>query len=97
MIQSIEKYKGKYILYSLGNFVFDQHHLPERESMIFSCVFKDGTVVSPCIVPTYLPERTFRPVFPDCGGTNNLTARIKKISEGMGVKFREGDTVLFLE
>jgi len=24
-VQSMEKYKGKYIFYSLGNFIFDQH------------------------------------------------------------------------
>lgn len=29
VVQPIEKYNGKYILYSLGNFIFDQHHSVE--------------------------------------------------------------------
>ncbi len=97
VLQSIEKYKGKYILYSLGNFVFDQHHIPEREAVIFTCIFRNGEVVSPCVVPVFLPERTFHPVFPDCEETDRLNTRIKKISEGMGVKFRDSGSVLFLE
>lgn len=97
VLQSIEKYKGKFIFYSLGNFVFDQPHLLERESVIFSCVFRDGRIISPCVTPVFMLEKAFRPVFPDCVEVKNLTERIKKISDGMGVKFRDGDTVLYLE
>jgi len=37
VIQGIEKYKGKYILYSLGNFLFDQHADDGKESFLFIC------------------------------------------------------------
>jgi len=97
VLQSIEKYRGKFIIYSLGNFVFDQHHQPERESALFTCVMRDGKITSPCIVPVVLPERTFRPVFPGCDDAKRLLERVKKISDGFGVTFRDGDSVLFLE
>lgn len=44
VVQSIEIYKGKYIFYSLGNFVFDQMWSREtREGLAFAATFtKDG-------------------------------------------------------
>jgi poly-gamma-glutamate synthesis protein (capsule biosynthesis protein) len=97
VLQSIEKYRGKFILYSLGNFVFDQHKPVQRESMIFGCRFTERGVESPYIYPVELPFWTFRPVFPDCPANIRIGNRLQKISEGFGVKFREGDAVIFLE
>lgn len=97
VIQSIEKYRGKFILYSLGNFVFDQHKQGQRESLLFCCGFRDGRIVSPHIIPVLLPLRSFRPVFPSCGETIRITDRVKAISRGYGVTFRDGDTVTYLE
>ncbi len=97
VLQSIEKYSGKYIIYSLGNFVFDQHKPVQRESMIFCCSFTRNGVESPYIVPVVLPYRTFRPEFPDCQDNTRIGEWIKKISEGFGVSFRDGDAVYYLE
>ena len=33
-IQTIEKYRGKYIFYSLGNFIFDQRKMDTKEGMV---------------------------------------------------------------
>ncbi|HSR89111.1 MAG TPA: CapA family protein [Candidatus Udaeobacter sp.] len=46
VIQSIEKYKGKYILYSLGNFVFDQTQPAETKQGLAVKIFFDKTGVS---------------------------------------------------
>jgi gamma-polyglutamate biosynthesis protein CapA len=97
VIQSIEKYHGKFILYSLGNFVFDQHKPVQREALIFSCEFRGGGIVSPQIVPVLLPLRTFRPLFPECTDTIRISDRVREISKGFGVAFRDGDTATFLE
>lgn len=51
VIQGIEKYRGKYIFYSLGNFLFDQHGDEENESIIFSCDFRKEGLLFPCIIP----------------------------------------------
>lgn len=97
VIQSIEKYRGKFILYSMGNFVFDQHKPIQRESMIFGCTFRDGKIESPYIYPAELPYRTFRPVFPDCASSIRISERVKAISKGFNTVFRDGDTVVYLE
>ncbi len=97
VIQSIEKYRGKFILYSLGNFVFDQHKPVQRESLIFGCTFRDGKVQFPYIYPAELPYWTFRPVFPDCAVSVRIAERVKSISKGFNASFRDGDTVVYLE
>jgi poly-gamma-glutamate capsule biosynthesis protein CapA/YwtB (metallophosphatase superfamily) len=41
-IQEVEFYKGKFIAYSLGNFVFDMNHRPKvEEGLLLKCLFKD--------------------------------------------------------
>lgn len=97
VLQSIEKYRGKFIVYSLGNFVFDQHEPLQRESMIFGCFFTHNGVETPYILPVELPYRTFRPVIPGCGEGMWIAGRIEAISRGFGVSFRDGDRLLFLE
>lgn len=97
VIQSIEKYRGKFILYSLGNFVFDQHVQLQRESLLFCCGFRDGRIVSPHIIPVLLPFWSFRPLFPDCRESVRISDMVKAISRGFGTTFRDSDTVVYLE
>jgi len=51
VLQSIEIYKKRIILYSLGNFVFDQRKLYQKQSGVFSCIFKRGHIDSACFYP----------------------------------------------
>ena len=51
VIQAIEKYHGKYILYSLGNFLFDQHDDEGKDSFLFSCILGKEGLIDPHIVP----------------------------------------------
>lgn len=45
VVQNIERYKGKYIFYSLGNFVFDQMFSEEtREGLAVKLSFKDKEI-----------------------------------------------------
>lgn len=61
VLQSFEVYKNRFILYSLGNFVFDQHKLYQRQSGMFSCVFRKGRIDSVMFHPVLLED--FRPGF----------------------------------
>jgi poly-gamma-glutamate synthesis protein (capsule biosynthesis protein) len=97
VLQSIEKYRGKFILYSLGNFVFDQHRPLQRESMIFGCLFTEKGVESPYIYPIELPPGAFRPAFPDCPAAIRIGNRLQQISKGYGATFREGDVAIYPE
>lgn len=54
VLQSIETYKSKLILYSLGNFVFDNTAKLQKESVIFNCQFKNGQIINPELIPVYI-------------------------------------------
>ncbi len=73
VIQGIEKYKGKYIAYSLANFCFGGNTAPaDKDTMIFNQVFrfKDGKLIEdksdsvtiiPCSVSSVSSHNDFRP------------------------------------
>lgn len=70
--QTVEKYKGKYIIYSLGNFVFDQMWSEEtREGMVADIYLdRDGVVEL-----NFLPVKIFdysQPQFVSLGEQNRL-------------------------
>lgn len=44
VLQTVEKYKSKYIFYSLGNFIFDQKKPIQNESIILSCKLRNGNI-----------------------------------------------------
>jgi poly-gamma-glutamate capsule biosynthesis protein CapA/YwtB (metallophosphatase superfamily) len=83
VLQGIEVYKGKQVVYSLGNFVFGGNAQPASvESMIFQARFKktDGVVtpVGSEIIPVHFSgdktQNDFRPVLVD----DEVAARIRK-------------------
>lgn len=51
VLQSIEKYKNKYIFYSLGNFVFDQKKQKQKETVIFTCKLENGNINNVALHP----------------------------------------------
>jgi len=56
VIQGIERYKGKFIIYSLGNFIFDQKNREGRETFIFGCSFGGKKILSPYVIPVMIEE-----------------------------------------
>ncbi len=79
VLQSFEVYKGRYILYSLGNFVFDQHHLYQRQSGVFSCVFRKGCIDSVRFHPVLLQD--FRPGIASDTTRTQILSQISSISK----------------
>ena len=71
VLQGVEKYKGKYILYSLGNFAFGGNKNPsDKDTMIFNQVFsfKDGKLIEkenvsviPCSVSSAEKGNNYQP------------------------------------
>ncbi len=83
VLQGIEVYKGKHVVYSLGNFVFGGNAQPASiESMIFQARFKktDGVVTGAGteIIPVHFSgdktQNDFRPVLVD----GEMAVRIRK-------------------
>jgi poly-gamma-glutamate synthesis protein (capsule biosynthesis protein) len=61
VLQSIEIYHNKLILYSLGNFVFDNSGELQKQSIIFTCKFKDGNILMPELIPVYIKNNRPEP------------------------------------
>ena len=51
VVQPIELYKGKYIFYSLGNFIFDNHHSPANKGIIAKLSITKGNIESVRVIP----------------------------------------------
>lgn len=51
VVQSIEIFKGKYIFYSIGNFIFDNNYLPANQGIMPSFSISKGKIVAVRIIP----------------------------------------------
>ena len=57
--QGIELYKGKPILYSMGNFLFDQNEPENMESFIIDMNFKGAKLVELTAIPVRIIEKSY--------------------------------------
>lgn len=93
VIQSIEKYNDKFIIYSLGNFVFDQQKTERRETFIFSCEFSKTGIKRCCLIPVtiekydYEKKCGYRPVFPSGEISNSIFRKVETLSKNQGANF----------
>lgn len=57
VVQTMEEYQGKYIFYSLGNFVFDQLWSEDtRRGLIVKIIFTKDTIKTPEFIPVYINQ-----------------------------------------
>ena len=92
VLQGIEKYKGKYILYSLGNFCFGGNKNPvDKDSMIFKQVFvlRDGEIldkehvsVIPCSISSVSTHNNYQPTPLSGKEFTRVKKKLIKISSG---------------
>jgi poly-gamma-glutamate synthesis protein (capsule biosynthesis protein) len=78
ILQGIEVYKEKIILYSLGNFIFDNTGKLHNQSAIFSCVFQDGQLKNPQLIPVKIINT--RPEIADEKTQNNIFSYLDTLS-----------------
>lgn len=94
VIQTIEKYKGAFIIYSLGNFIFDQHKKERKEGIIFCCnIYKTG-IKDVRLVPIVI--RNFQANFAAKDEFENIATRIKKLSENCRITLEHKDNTIQL-
>jgi len=75
VVQPIEQYKNGYIIYSLGNFVFDQMwSVPTRESFIASVIFKNNAIDSVELTPIKIFEFSQPRVLSDQQGQHIISS-----------------------
>ncbi len=93
VLQGVEFHRGRPILYSLGNFVFDNPRLEQRQTAVFGCEFTDKGVVQPYLVP-YLLERA-QPRHAKGNEFDGVVRRLREASQGFAVAFSvRGDRVM---
>ncbi|MCR5177278.1 MAG: CapA family protein [Anaerovibrio sp.] len=86
VIQGVEKYRGKVIAYSLGNFCFGANNNPsDKDSFILQQTFRsDGKIVKteiiPCRISSRLDTNDFRPVVLSGSEGNRVIDRLKQYS-----------------
>lgn len=97
VLQGVEEYKGKFIVYSLGNFCFGANRNPEdKDCMIFqqTFTFLDGIKQEdkeiraiPCSVSSVSGRNDYRPTPAQGQEAQRILDRINEYSRDMGVKF----------
>lgn len=97
VLQGIDEYKGKFIIYSLGNFCFGANrNPPDKDSMIFQQTFTfiDGEKqedqeirVIPCSVSSVPERNNFQPTPAEGEEKARIISRINEFSLEFGVRF----------
>lgn len=93
--QGIELYQGKPIVYSLGNFVFDQHAAESKEAFILLMDFSQGVLTALEAVPVRCEDK--RRVVPQTGASADamLIRQIQLCEELNTSCERAGDRLIF--
>jgi poly-gamma-glutamate synthesis protein (capsule biosynthesis protein) len=89
VLQGIERYKQGIVLYSLGNFVFDQTSPWCRESAIARVTLDGDGIDSIEIIPLYITDGQPRP--PDKEKAGDISRRILRMSRNLGFEDMTAD------
>jgi poly-gamma-glutamate synthesis protein (capsule biosynthesis protein) len=85
-LQAVEIYKGKAIVYSLGNFVFSLEEDFPRESMLFQCVFSKHKIHEFKFLPSYMNKANQPEVLlPEQEDGRKVVALMRKLCAKYGV------------
>lgn len=82
VLQGIERYRGKLIVYSLGSFLFDLHRPEARLSAIFVCTLGKKGVTDAQIIPVIADPAHPRPASGE--EATEVLERIASLSDGGG-------------
>lgn len=89
VLQGAEFYKGRLILYSLGNFVFDQNFHVTYPSAFARIVWDDAGLVAARLIPFELQD--YRPVPLVGEGADRVFSQVLESSLSPGTAFRKAD------
>lgn len=103
VLQGIEKYKGRYIVYSLGNFCYGGHTCPaDKDTMIFQQTFTikngklkkdDDAKVIPCSISSVKSYNNFQPTPLSGSRKRTLIKKINRISKGKHVTVKSNGSI----
>jgi poly-gamma-glutamate capsule biosynthesis protein CapA/YwtB (metallophosphatase superfamily) len=94
VLQGIETYHNKLIIYSLGNFVFDHSQELNRQSIIFRCKFQNADIIDPYLVPVEIINN--RPTIADNNTSKKIYNQIEKVSEGFNTSYTLNNKCIYI-
>ncbi len=99
ILQGVERYKGRYIFYSLGNFTYGGRAVPrDVDTMIAQQTFTfaggeliidDQVTLLPCWMSTRTEINDFCPVIREGAAGSAILAKVNALSEPLGTSFDE--------
>ena len=95
VMESVEKYKGKIILYSLGNFIFDQYMPGTKDTMVFCCRFTKTGIESPFLLPVKITHG--QPEFASGEDAVLIRKKITTYSKNFKVDFKKDNAKIMIE
>jgi len=88
VVQPIELYKSKIIFYSLGNFIFDNHHSPANRGVMAKLSLTKGSIASVRVIPFNIIRS--KPVLMNREESENYRKVISMVSKTIDLKQRHG-------
>lgn len=82
VLQGIERYNEGYIVYSLGNFVFDKWQKPQKETMLLDCSLSRNGVERISAIPVLIGDK-YQPCLAKGADRRNLEMKIEQYSENV--------------
>lgn len=102
VLQGVEKYKGRYIAYSLGNFCFGGNTNPsDKDTMIFQQTFtfkknkltkKNPVKIIPCCISSTKVRNNYQPTISKGKEKARIIKKMNRYSKSLGVTFRADGT-----
>lgn len=103
VLQGVEEYQGKYIIYSLANFCFGANRNPaDKDTMIAqqTFTFVDGEKqeetefrIIPCSISSTSSRNDYRPTPAEGDEASRIIGRLNEYSQGFGLQFDENGYV----
>ena len=85
VIQGLEIYRDRPIIYSLGNYIFDQNDENNKQGMAAEIEIFEGEMKSIRLHPLYVKDKR-APVVPEGGKLEGMIEKIKRLSGEMGTE-----------
>ena len=88
VVQTIEFYKGKYIFYSLGNFIFDNQHSRASRGILTDLFISKGRIISIQLIPFNILKS--KPFIMNIEESETFRKEINGISKTFELKQKDG-------
>ncbi|MGI5817668.1 MAG: CapA family protein [Armatimonadota bacterium] len=85
VLQGVGQHNGAPILYSAGNFVFDQREGERMESAVFHLTWTEGEGWHIRMVPVWIPRSRMGPIYPEASRAARIIERLATLSGNIGV------------